>query len=72
MSLFSEFLEAQGLDPTDLEPEDLKELCRDEVFRAVARWCLERHRGGLEELEEGFDPDELGLDPELDAERFGT
>ena len=73
MSRFSELLEEEGLDPTDLEPDELRFLCRDPVFRYVAKWCLERHEASLEQLEQleqGYDPDELGIDPEDDAERF--
>lgn len=67
MSLFSDFLEENGVDLEPLEPEEIRFLCQDPIFRVVARWCLERHKARPVARDDSiFDADELGLDPEDD------
>lgn len=66
MSLFTEFLDGEGIDVSDFEPEELTWLCEDPVFRIVADYCS-RSRGWnppAEKFSGSFDADELGLDPE--------
>lgn len=64
------------------DPEDVAEACNDPVFIAFCKACeILRNQGGLEAMKAGtahpaapdpdfeyFDPDELGVDPEEDAE----
>lgn len=45
---------------TDWEPEELRRVCADPVFRLIASYC----DGGRDPAR--FDADELGLDPEDD------
>jgi hypothetical protein len=70
VSSFTELLEQRGIDLEAIEPDEIRFLCSDPVFRAVARYCL-----GKETVEEdvatatrSFDADELGLDPEEDID----
>jgi hypothetical protein len=63
VSLFSELLEQAGLDPQDLEPDEIRALCDDQVFRMVCDYCA-RSRGWTPPPRATFDADEMGLDPE--------
>lgn len=71
MLSYTEYLEYNGVTLEDLEPEEVKELCRDSAFRALCDWCA-RARGWTEpeppQDDARFDADELGIDPEEDAE----
>jgi len=73
VSLFTEFLQIElGVpDLEDIEPEDIKQLCGDPVFRALARYCLGKEtddRPTMAPDDSAFDRDELGLDPEEDVD----
>lgn len=67
-SLFSDFLaDSFGTDDLrEIEPEEIRVLCEDPVFRAVCQWCSGREPTERQKTEALFDADELGLDPEED------
>ena len=75
VSLFTEFLENDlgFIDVTDIEPEEIRILCEDEVFRRVADYCYKsRHLRTGSPDDGSFDRDELGVDPEEDYEDATT
>lgn len=64
MSLPSDLIDAlDGLEWRDLEPEELRRICTNPVFRAIAKYCLGSH----DDSEGRYDNDELGIDPEEDV-----
>lgn len=84
MSPFTDFLEFDiGVsDIRDIEPEEIRILCEDPVFRKIAEYCL-RTRGTEAPIDATdpcspnknrnsgnvrYDRDELGIDPEDDDE----
>lgn len=70
VSLFSDYLESElGIDLEEIEPEEIRILCEDPVFRELASYCLGKTREEEKALNDAqFDRDELGVDPEQDYE----
>ena len=67
MSLFTDFCEAElGLDIEDIEPDEIRVLCEDPVFRTIASYCLGKPTAHAHA--DNYDHDELGIDPEEDDE----
>lgn len=66
VSIFSDLLEENSIDPDDFEPDEITWLCSDRIFRTIAEYCA-RSRGWLppsKGITQTFDADELGIDPE--------
>lgn len=69
VSLFTDFLEDIGvIDIRDIEPEEIRVLCEDPVFRKIADYCVDSRRDAGARAANSFDSDELGIDPEEDAD----
>ena len=74
VSLFTDFLEFDlGIpDIEDIEPDDIKVLCDDPIFRKVCDYCRrtrQSRNSGCDKLGDHdghFDRDELGIDPRED------
>lgn len=72
VSLFTDFLEFDlGIpDIEDIEPDEIKTLCNDPVFRKIADYCrASRNRSDRPSVaadDSAFDRDELGIDPRED------
>lgn len=63
MSSLAEFYAALSqVDIRDIEPDELRELCANPVFRALCGYC-----GSSSRDPDLFDHDELGIDPEEDV-----
>ena len=74
VSLFTDWLEDYlGVgDVQDIEPEEIRILCEDPVFRKIADYCRKsrgRDSDSVGRDDSAFDLDELGVDPrsEYDA-----
>lgn len=81
VSLFTDFLEFDvGIpDLEEIEPEEIRALCEDPIFRKVAEYCLASRnrpcsdrRPSMAADDSAFDRDELGIDPEEDAPDAAT
>lgn len=64
MSTFDDLVAVlEDLPLRDIEPEELRALCNNEVFQLLCSYC---HREGGTNMAR-YDHDELGIDPEEDA-----